>query len=95
MASTAAAVVEQLSSLPARAGFLTLTLIPLALALPGLVTLRQQTLQRLALLLVVYIGAAAVEIVASLGTAMFSAGVLLLALTELSILILTSRRHAP
>jgi uncharacterized membrane protein len=69
---------------------------PLLLAIPGLRSGRRYTFQWLALVLVGFAGAAAVEVVASLGRSVLASAVLLAALIELALLFVLSRsRPAP
>lgn len=60
---------------------------PLLLAGPGLYRARRATYQWVMLLLVIYIGMAVLEVVATLGASMFSSVALLAALCELAILV--------
>lgn len=64
---------------------------PLLLAIPGLRRGSRYTFQWLALALVVYAGAAIVEVVASLGRSFASAVALLAALLEIALLYLLNR----
>lgn len=87
------------SSLPA-AGRIALAIgaaAPLVLAVPGLYRARRYTFQWLALALVVYAGAAIVEVVASLGRSVPASVALLAALLEIALLYLLNRsaRAAP
>jgi uncharacterized membrane protein len=69
---------------------------PLVFAIPGLRSGRRYTFQWLALVLVGFAGAAAVEVVASLGRSVLATVVLLAALIELALLFALSRlRPAP
>jgi len=95
IAATGLAILEQVDAVLTRLLALAVCLLPLALALPGLAAGRHRTRQWLALLLVVYIGAAAVEVVATLGSARACAAVLLIALLELALLFALSRRPPP
>lgn len=69
--------------------------LPLILAAHGLVLGRRATLQRLAVLLVAYIGGLSVEVVASLGSAYTLAVALLAAALELGLLLAFIRQTAP
>jgi uncharacterized membrane protein len=60
---------------------------PLLLAVPGMRRRQRYTYQWLTVVLVIYVGAAAVEIVATLGASLFSGIVLLAALLELILLL--------
>jgi len=71
---------------------------PLALALPGLIRGRRYTCQWLAVVLVLYAGAATVEVVAAAGRATWAALAMLVSLLELGLLVALSRslaRRAP
>jgi uncharacterized membrane protein len=67
---------------------------PLALAIPGLLHRRRNTYQRLAVVLVLYAGAASVEVIATSGAGYAAALSLLAALTELALLLMLIRRPA-
>ncbi len=90
-----AAVVAGLlgASLPAAGGLVAAAAaaLPLLLAVPGLYRARRYTFQWLALALVVYAGAAIVEVVASLGRSLAAAVVLLAALLEIALLYMLNR----
>jgi hypothetical protein len=68
---------------------------PLLWTLRGLVALRRATLQRLAVLLVAYIGGLCVEVVARSGDAPAFSVALLAAVLELGLLLALSRRSLP
>lgn len=68
---------------------------PLLLAVPGLAERRRATYQWLMLLLVIYIGMAVLEVVATLGASMFSSVALLAALVELASLVRLIRLADP
>ncbi len=85
--------VARLAIAPAARGLLlAAALAPLAAAWPGLYRGRLYTYQWTALILVLFAGAAVVEVVASLGTSAVATLVLLAALVELALLFLLSRR---
>jgi hypothetical protein len=69
--------------------------LPLLLTAHGLSTGRRAIEQRLAVLLVVYIGGASVEVVAQAGDAPMLSGALLFAVLELGLLLALIRREAP
>jgi hypothetical protein len=68
---------------------------PLLLTLRGLVEARRATLQRLAVLLVAYIGGLCVEVVARSGDAPALSVALLVAVLELGLLLPLTRRAQP
>jgi hypothetical protein len=68
---------------------------PLLLTLRGLVAARRTTLQRLAVLLVAYIGGLCVEVVARSGDAPALSVALLAAVLELGLLLALTRRSLP
>jgi hypothetical protein len=70
-----------------------LLLLPLLLALRGLAAGRRPTLQRLAVLLVAYIGGLSVEVVARAGGAPLLSVALLAAVLELGLLLALIRRR--
>lgn len=72
---------------------LTVTLVPLVVALPGIAARRRRTCQWLSVALVVYVGAACVEVIAS--RALAPSLMLLAALMELGLLISSIRRAPP
>lgn len=74
--------------------WLVLALAPLGAAAPGLLAGRRYTCQWLTLVLVAYVGAAIVEVLASAARASFASLVLLIALAELALL-LALIRQAP
>lgn len=74
-----------------RAGLACAAAAPLALAFPGLLRGRRRTHSWAALLMVLFAGAAIVEVVASQGRAPLVSVVLFAALTELALLFLISR----
>ncbi len=80
---------------PARVGLALLLVAPLLVTLRGLVRERATTLQRLAVLLVVYIGGASVEVVAQAGDAPLLSAALLAAALELGLLLALIRRGRP
>jgi hypothetical protein len=67
---------------------------PLLLTLRGLVRARLVTLQRLAVLLVAYVGGTSVEVVAQAGDARMASVALLAAVLELGLLLALIRRSA-
>lgn len=69
--------------------------VPLLLAVPGLAELRRATYQWLMLLLVIYIGMAVLEVVATLGASVFGSAALLAALIELAVLVRLIRMPDP
>jgi uncharacterized membrane protein len=69
--------------------------LPLLLAVPGLVRGRRYTCQWLAVLLVLYAGAASVEVVAAAGQAHAAALALLAALAELGLVLALIRGFRP
>jgi hypothetical protein len=86
------------SLLPPTAVRLTVTALlalPLLLTLRGLIGIRRTTLQRLAVLLVAYIGGLSVEVVARAGDAPWLSVALIGAVLELSLLLALIRRSAP
>lgn len=94
----AAAAVGLLTSalpFPARAALAAAAALPLLLAVPGLQRRRRYTYQWLAFALVGYAGAAAVEVVATLGRSPFAAIALLAALIELGLLFMLNRARMP
>lgn len=70
------------------------SLLPLALTLRGLITGRRAIEQRLAVLLVAYIGGISVEVVARSGGAPILSGALLVAVLELGLLLALTRHPA-
>ena len=92
MASLAAAVVATPTAL--RIALVAVLLAPLLLTLRGLLATRRATLQRLAVLLVAYIGGISVEVVARSGDAPLLSVALLSALLELGLLLALTRRPA-
>ena len=72
-----------------------LLLLPLALTLRGLWQSRRTTLQRVAVLLVAYIGGLSVEVVARLGSAPSFSIALLAAVLELGLVLSFIRRSTP
>ena len=89
---TVAAVAASGLSVAARAGLAATTAAPLALALPGLYRGTLRAYQWTALGMVLFAGAATVEIVATLGRAPLVSAMLLASLTELALLFLLTRR---
>ena len=67
---------------------------PLLLAVPGLRHERRYTYQWMTVVLVIYVGAAAVEVVATLGSSVFSGIALFAALLELVLLLRLIREPA-
>jgi hypothetical protein len=80
---------------PARAALAVLLAAPLLVTLRGLVRERRTTLQRLAVLLVAYIGGASVEVVARAGDAPLLNVALLAAALELGLVLVLIRRGRP
>jgi ABC-type multidrug transport system permease subunit len=78
-----------------RLGVVLLLATPLLLTLGGLIAARRATLQRLAVLLVAYIGGLCVEVVARSGDAPALAVALLAAVLELGLLLALIRRPLP
>ena len=66
--------------------------LPLLLTSPGLAAVRRTSLQRLAVLLVAYIGGFSVEVVAHSGAALAPNGALLVAALELGLTLALIRR---
>ena len=79
----------------ARIGLALLLVAPLLVTLRGLVRNRRTTLQRLAVLLVAYIGGASVEVVARAGDAPLLSVALLAAALELGLTLALIRRGRP
>ena len=79
----------------ARAVLAAVAALPLLLALPGLARRDRKTYQWLSVALVLYIGAALVEVVATLGASVFSGVALFAALLELVLLLALIREPAP
>ena len=77
---------------PARELTLGAAVLPLLVTVPGLVNGRRSSEQWLTLLLVVYAGAAAVEVVANAGAAFFGSLALLASLCDLGLLLAIIRR---
>ena len=73
----------------------TLLALPLLLTLRGLAQGRRASLQRLAVLLVAYIGGFCVEVVARAGTAPSASVALIAAVLELGLTLALIRRSAP
>jgi hypothetical protein len=69
--------------------------LPLLVTLPGIVQQRRVTLQRLAVLLVAYIGGTSVEVVARSGGSLALDVALLAAVLELGLALLLIRRSVP
>jgi len=93
IAAMAASVLT--TATPARVGLALLLVAPLLATLPGLVRERRTTLQRLAVLLVAYIGGASVEVVARAGDAPLLNIALLAAALELGLALALIRRGRP
>jgi hypothetical protein len=79
---------------PLRLAAAALALVPLLLTLRGLAGNRRITLQRLAVLLVAYIGGTSVEVVAHSGNAPLMSAALLAAVLELGLALALIRRRA-
>jgi uncharacterized membrane protein len=79
----------------ARAVLAVVAAAPLLLAVPGLRRRQRYTYQWLTVVLVIYVGAALVEVVATLGGSLFSGIVLFAALIELVLLLALIRAPAP
>ena len=79
---------------PLRLAFAFALVLPLLLTLPGLAQGRRAVLQRLAVLLVAYIGGASVEVVAQAGGAPAASVALLVAVLQLGLLLALIRRSA-
>ena len=90
MAALAASVVA--TPTPLRLVAAAVLLLPLLLTLRGLGAVQRTTLQRLAVLLVAYIGGASVEVVAHSGDAPLLSVALLAAVLELGLLLAIIRR---
>jgi hypothetical protein len=90
--ATAAAVLSSELATGWRIGLLVAGSGPLLAVLPGLYEGRLLTYQWTALAMVLFAGAAAVEVVATLGRSAFASVVLLAALVELGLLFILSRR---
>jgi hypothetical protein len=80
---------------PLRVAAVALLALPLLLALRGLARGERASLQRLAVLLVPYIGGFCVEVVAHSGNAPAASVALLAAVLELGLLLALIRRPAP
>jgi uncharacterized membrane protein len=78
-----------------RVAFAALAALPLLLTLRGVARERRGTLQRLAVLLVAYIGGLSVEVVAHSGAAALFNAALLTAVLELSLALALIRRSRP
>jgi hypothetical protein len=79
---------------PLRLAAAALVVLPLLLTVRGVVAARGPTLQRLAVLLVAYIGGASVEVVARAGSAPLVSVALLAAVLELGLVLALIRRRA-
>jgi hypothetical protein len=79
---------------PLRLVVAAVVLLPLLLTLRGLAMGRRTTEQRLAVLLVVYVGGASVEVVAQSGSVPLLSAALLAAALELGLLLALTRRPA-
>jgi hypothetical protein len=90
MAALAASLVPPATAL--RVGVAALLALPLLLTLRGLAQARRTTLQRLAVLLVAYVGGASVEVVARSGNAPSLSIALIAAVLELGLLLALIRR---
>jgi hypothetical protein len=93
IATLAAAVVPPVTML--RLAAVAVLATPLLLTLGGLSAARRVTLQRLAVLLVAYIGGLCVEVVARSGDAPVLAVALLAAVLELGLVLALTRRSLP
>jgi ABC-type multidrug transport system permease subunit len=93
IAALAAGVVPPVTVL--RLAAVALLTTPLLLTLGGLMAARRVTLQRLAVVLVAYIGGLCVEVVARSGDAPALAVALLAAVLELGLLLALTRRALP
>jgi hypothetical protein len=92
----AAIAVSVLSTLtPARVGLALLLVAPLLATLRGLVREHRTTLQRLAVLLVAYVGGTSVEVVARAGDAPLLSVALLAATLELGLILVLIRWGRP
>jgi hypothetical protein len=91
MAALAASIIAPPTAL--RLGTAALLLLPLLLTLRGLQAGQRTTLQRLAVLLVAYIGGASVEVVARSGAAPLLSVALLAAVLELGLVLALIRRR--
>jgi hypothetical protein len=80
---------------PLRVGLAALLVAPLILTLRGVAQRRRATLQRLAVLLVAYIGGLSVEVVARSGREPSLSIALLAAVLELALVLALIRRSAP
>jgi hypothetical protein len=92
IAALAAAVLATPTAL--RLAFAVALLVPLLLTVRGLATERRATMQRLAVLLVAYIGGISVEVVARSGGVPLLSVALLAAVLELGLLVALTRRRA-
>jgi hypothetical protein len=79
---------------PLRGGIALALALPLLLTLPGLARVRRVTLQRLAVLLVAYIGGYCVEVVARSGSAPVQSVALIAAVLELGLILGLVKRPA-
>lgn len=79
---------------PLRVAVAAVVTLPLLLTLRGLVLGRRSSEQRLCVLLVLYVGGAAAEVVAQAGAAPFASVALLAATLELALLLVLIR-HSP
>jgi uncharacterized membrane protein len=95
IAAAALLALELFPSSPAREIAALLAVTPLLVALWGLLTRRRAAAPWLALLLVVYCGAASVEVVANAGAARAASAALLAAIAELGCLLVIIRRSRP
>jgi len=93
MGALAAGLLPPVTSL--RLAVVAILATPLLLTLRGLVEVRRSTLQRLAVLLVAYIGGLCVEVVARSGDAPAFSVALLAAVLELGLLLPLTRRSLP
>ena len=93
IAAVAALMLRAIDASPAREIALAAALLPLLLTLRGALGSRPRAAQWLSVLLVVYAGGAAVEVVASLGRAWPASIALLAALSELAVLLSLIRRN--
>jgi uncharacterized membrane protein len=92
LAATLATSILLAAISPLRVGAAIAVTLPLLLTLRGLVLGRRSSEQRLCVLLVLYVGGAAVEVVAHEGASMLAGTALLAAALELALLLVLIRR---